>query len=56
MAKTSKLNLEAYQAWVKDEMTHPGKRAANIKLLRALGIFFGSVFVFRAYGEALFSA
>eukprot|EP00197_Chlamydomonas_leiostraca_P011384 CAMPEP_0202868870 /NCGR_PEP_ID=MMETSP1391-20130828/11276_1 /ASSEMBLY_ACC=CAM_ASM_000867 /TAXON_ID=1034604 /ORGANISM="Chlamydomonas leiostraca, Strain SAG 11-49" /LENGTH=56 /DNA_ID=CAMNT_0049549087 /DNA_START=73 /DNA_END=243 /DNA_ORIENTATION=+ len=56
MARTSKANMEAFQVWLKDEINHPGKRAANIKLARALGVFLGSVFVFRAYGEALFAA
>jgi hypothetical protein len=38
-------------AVAKRELSDP----ANLKLLRALGVFFGSVFVFRVAGEALFA-
>jgi len=31
------------------------KRKANMVLLRSLGVFFGSVYVFRSFGEALFA-
>jgi hypothetical protein len=41
---------------LKDEYQHPGKRAANLKLLRALAVFAAGVIVARNFGEALFVA
>lgn len=39
---------------LKDELTDPTKRAANLRLLKALTLFGGSIIVARAFGEALF--
>lgn len=41
---------------LKDELTHSGKRAANLRLLRALAVFAAGVVVARNFGEALFVA
>jgi hypothetical protein len=38
-------------AFIKSELANP----ANLKLMRALAVFFGSVIVFRVAGEALFA-
>jgi hypothetical protein len=43
-------------ATLKDEWEHPGKRSANLKLLRALAVFAAGVIVARNFGEALFVA
>lgn len=42
--------------WLVDEWEHPGKRQANLKLLRALAVFAAGVIVARNFGEALFVA
>lgn len=41
--------------WAAEEWNNDAKYKANLKLLRALGLFVGSVLAIRAYGEALFA-
>jgi len=48
--------LDRLVADLKDELTHSGKRAANLRLLRALAVFAAGVVVARNFGEALFVA
>lgn len=53
--KSSSLpSLEDLKAWAKEELTTKAKREANLQLAKTLLIFFGSVFVARNFGEALF--
>lgn len=56
MAKGSKKGAVAdLQKWVSEEYNNEAKFKANLRLVKALGIFFGSVVVFRSFGEALFA-
>ncbi|KAL6759892.1 hypothetical protein V8C86DRAFT_3090713 [Haematococcus lacustris] len=41
-------------AFLRSESSGP-RLAANLKLVRALAVFFGGVVVFRNFGEALFA-
>jgi len=47
-------SLEQIQKFVKSEYSNEAKRAANLRLLRALAVFATGVFVSRTWGEALF--
>lgn len=40
--------------WAREEWRHPAKRAANLRILRAVAVFVGGVVVSRSYGEYLF--
>jgi hypothetical protein len=43
--------------WTQEELVeNEVKRKANMVLLRSLGVFFGSIYVFRSFGDALFAA
>eukprot|EP00201_Polytomella_parva_P016963 CAMPEP_0175053078 /NCGR_PEP_ID=MMETSP0052_2-20121109/8719_1 /TAXON_ID=51329 ORGANISM="Polytomella parva, Strain SAG 63-3" /NCGR_SAMPLE_ID=MMETSP0052_2 /ASSEMBLY_ACC=CAM_ASM_000194 /LENGTH=53 /DNA_ID=CAMNT_0016317561 /DNA_START=47 /DNA_END=208 /DNA_ORIENTATION=+ len=52
----ARLDKNSLKKWVKEEYNNEIFFSANVKLLRALGLFFGSVIVFRNYGEAIFAA
>lgn len=53
-AVVGSLDLNKAQKFLKDEWQHPGKRAANLRLLWALSVFTTGVVVARQFGEALF--
>eukprot|EP00884_Botryococcus_braunii_P004651 jgi/Botrbrau1/14187/Bobra.182_3s0120.1 len=40
-----------FKEWVSKELNDPARLAANLQLLRALSLFFGSVFVMKNFGE-----
>lgn len=42
------------KAWLQEEYSNEQKFKANLRLLRGFSIFFGSIVVFRQFGEALF--
>lgn len=44
------------EKFLKEEWGNKAKFEANLRLARGLALFFGSIYVFRAYGEALFAA
>lgn len=46
--------VAAVSEWAREEWAHPGKRAANLRILRALLVFAGGVVASRCYGEYLF--
>ncbi len=51
----SGVDVDKLLRWAKSE-TRGERLYANLRLLRALGIFAGGVFVARNFGEALFVA
>jgi hypothetical protein len=44
------------QARAREEWQNTAKREANLRLAKAFAVFFGSIVVFRQYGEVLFAA
>jgi hypothetical protein len=56
MAGSNALSVtpEQMKRFLREEWRNPGKRSANLKLLRALSVFAAGVIVARVWGEALF--
>ncbi|KAF5734663.1 mitochondrial import receptor subunit TOM5 [Tripterygium wilfordii] len=47
------VSLDKLKAFLRSQVQDEEKWAANVKLLRAAGIFAGSIFLMRNYGELM---